>query len=59
MSLLSSLMICSPMAFANNGGTAFPICLQTATLEPKNIKLSEKLCILAASLGVIALFKYG
>ena len=55
----NSIYILSAIAFANRGGTAFPICSLTCTFDPKKINLSSKDCNLAASLGVIALFKNG
>ena len=42
----------SPIAFPNNGGTAFPICTNCFALLPWNMKSSGKLCKAASSLGV-------
>ena len=55
----SSLAMWSANAFASSGGTALPICLHTCVFLPKNIKLSLKLWILAASRGVIERCKNG
>ena len=44
-----SIML-SARARASSGGTALPICLNCAPRDPVNLKLSGKLCSLAASL---------
>lgn len=47
---------CDASRKASNGGTAFPICVQTSDLNPSNLYQSGNDCILAPSRGVNARF---
>ena len=58
-SFMYDFKICSPIAFASNGGTAFPICFVISFFFPKKKYLSGKLCIRADSLTVGYLLKIG
>ena len=52
------LSIDSNIIFAPFTGTAIPICLRTLSFEPSKTKLSGKVCNLARSLFVKALFSF-